>query len=211
VPELTGLDLRTETRSDPLAGLSPLSLVLDRQPADAVAAGTGAEVTLIVGTNTREANLYLAPQRNSTATTEAEAYATAARITTDPAALIARYPQTTPGELESTLLGDALFGTGSRRLAHAHAALPAATTYTYEFDWQSTALDGRLGAAHTVELPFVFDRLNLPALHGPRGLLGPAEAPPALAARMHGAWVRFAHTGDPGWAPSQTRRFTQRG
>ncbi|MEV4125734.1 carboxylesterase family protein [Nocardia sp. NPDC049707] len=212
-PKLTGLDLRTETRSDPLAGFSPFSLVLDRQPAETVAAGAGAEVPLIVGTNTREANLYLVPQRNSP--TEAEVYATAARIDTDPEALIARYraryPQATPEELHSTLLGDALFGTGSRHLADAHATRRTAPTYTYEFDWQSAALNGRLGAAHTVELPFVFDCLNLPALHGPRGLLGPAEAPPMLAARMHGAWVQFAHTGDPGWAPPQTHRFTDRG
>ncbi|WP_405162706.1 carboxylesterase family protein [Nocardia sp. NBC_01499] len=212
VPELTGIDLRTETSADPLAGLSPFGLVLDTQPADAVAAGASAEVTLIVGTNTEEANLYLAPQHDSAATSEDAVYATAAGVDTDPKARVARYrarhPQASLTELQSTLLGDALFGTGSRRLAEAHAALGASPTYTYEFDWQSTALDGRLGAAHTVELPFVFDRLDLPPLHGSRGLLGPAEPPKALAARMHGAWVRFAHTGDPGWTPSHAHRFT---
>ncbi|MFE3196121.1 carboxylesterase/lipase family protein [Nocardia sp. NPDC059240] len=207
LPELTGLDLRTETRSDPLAGLSPFSLVLDRQPAEAL---TAVGVPLIIGTNTREANLYLVPQANST--TEVELHATAARIDSDPEARIARYrdlsPQATPEELQSTLLSDALFGIGSRHLAAAHAAHRTALTYTYEFDWHSTAVDGRLGAAHTVELPFVFDNLTLPALHGPRGLLGPSTAPAALAARMHAAWIQFAHTGDPGWAPAQTHRFT---
>jgi para-nitrobenzyl esterase len=47
-----------------------------------------------------------------------------------------------------------------------------------------------------MELPFVFDCLDLPAA---RPLLGPAPPPARLATRMHAAWVRFATTGDPGW------------
>ncbi|ATL67869.1 carboxylesterase/lipase family protein [Nocardia terpenica] len=206
LPKLAGLDLRTSTRYDPLVGLSPFSLVLDRQPAEGVA---GAEIALIVGTNTEEGNLYLAPQGNLTTSTDADVHDLAARVHSDPAALIARYrtrdPQATAGELRSAILGDALFGTGSRRLAQAHTGAP---TYTYEFAWHSSAVNGRLGAAHAVELPYVFDRLDLPALRGPHGLLGPAEPPAALATRMHGAWVDFARNGDPGWAPSETHRFT---
>ena len=37
------------------------------------------------------------------------------------------------------------------------------------------------------------------ALNGP-------DAPTALADAMHGAWVRFAKTGNPGWAPFDTNR-----
>ncbi|MEV5538262.1 carboxylesterase family protein [Saccharopolyspora shandongensis] len=209
---IVGLDLRTGTRFDPLLGLSPFSLVLDRQPAEAVAAGAGAEVALIVGTNTEEGNLYLAPQGKMATSTDEDVHDIAARVHADPAALVARYrarhPQASPGELRSAIMGDALFGAGSRRLAEAHAAQGRGPTYTYEFAWRSSAVDGELGATHAVELPYVFDRLDLPALRGPRGLLGPAEPPEALAACMHGAWVRFARTGDPGWAPSETRRFT---
>ncbi|KOG91119.1 hypothetical protein ADK38_04940, partial [Streptomyces varsoviensis] len=85
-----------------------------------------------------------------------------------------------------------------------------------------------LGATHTVELPFVFgfgsgggSGLDASPLRGERALLGP-DAPPAdltdltdlsdladlsdLSERMHAAWVRFARTGDPGWAPYDTER-----
>lgn len=209
LPELAGLDLRTSTRFDPLLGLSPFGLVLNRQPTEAVAAGAGA-VPLLIGTNTHEANLYLAPQGHLDTSTAEDVHALAAQVSPDPAAQVAayraRHPGASWGELRSTIMGDALFGTGSDRLAEAHAA--HGPTYTYEFAWPSTAVDGRLGAAHTVELPFVFDRSDLPELHGPRGLLGPAESPAALATRMHGAWVSFARTGDPGWNPAQTHRFT---
>ncbi|MET9486648.1 carboxylesterase family protein [Nocardia sp. NPDC006630] len=212
LPKLAGLDLRTGTHCDPLVGLSPFSLVLERQPADAVAAGAGAEVALMIGTTTEEGNLYLVPQGNLATSTDQDVYDIAARIHADPAALIAhhrtRRPGATPGQLRSAILGDALFGTGSRRLAHAHAARTSTYTYTYEFAWRSTALNGALGAAHTVELPYVFDNLPLPALHGPSGLLGDTEPPAALAIEMHGAWVDFARTGNPGWTPPETHSFT---
>ncbi|GAA2103071.1 carboxylesterase family protein [Streptomyces albiaxialis] len=218
LPRLAGLDLRTADRFDPLVGLSPFSLVLERQPAEAVAAGEGADVPLVVGTNAEEGNLYLVPQGELTASTSRDAREAAARAHADPDAALARYrarrPHASPGELRAAVLGDALFGTGSRRLAEAHAGRGGAPTYTYEFGWRSPAVDGLLGAAHTVELPFVFDRLDLPTLRGPRGLLGdaPAPEPPAaltaLASETHAAWVRFARTGDPGWAPTEPRRFT---
>ncbi|MFG1646599.1 carboxylesterase/lipase family protein, partial [Amycolatopsis sp. NPDC049252] len=200
-----GLDLRTAADFDPLLGLSPFSLVLDRQPAAALAT----DVDLLIGTNADEGALYLAPQGNLTTSTEGDLLETASRVAADPAALVSAYrarrPHATPGELRSAIMGDALFGTGSRRLAEAHGA-----AYAYEFAWRSSAVDGQLGAAHTVELPFVFDNLRLPALRGPRGLLGPDDPPAELATRMHRAWVDFARTGDPGWAPSETVRFSAR-
>ncbi|MEU6749372.1 hypothetical protein ABZ914_24380 [Spirillospora sp. NPDC046719] len=53
--------------------------MLDRQPADAVAAGDGADVDLLAGTNTEEGNLYLAPFGNPSTSTAADADAIAAR------------------------------------------------------------------------------------------------------------------------------------
>ncbi|HEY2061618.1 MAG TPA: carboxylesterase/lipase family protein, partial [Amycolatopsis sp.] len=99
----------------------------------------------------------------------------------------------------SAALGNTLFGAGTARLAQAHARISGGRTHLYSFGYRSTALDGRLGAAHTVELPFVFDLAEKPWLHGETGLLGPDPVPPGLAARMHAAWIAFARTGDPGW------------
>ncbi|MFD8757194.1 carboxylesterase/lipase family protein [Kitasatospora sp. NPDC059577] len=210
LPSLTGLDLRTATATDPLAGLSPLGPVLPVQPADALAAGPAADVDLLIGTNAEEANLYLTPQDGPDSVTEAEAHAVAARLLADPAPVIAAHraarPGGTPGELHSAVLAHALFEAGTTRLADAHARISGGRTYRYSFRYRSTALDGRLGAAHTVELPFVFDLADEPWLHGTAGLLGPDPAPAALAARVHGAWVAFAGTGNPGWARYDPRR-----
>ncbi len=204
LPKLAGVDLRTETARDPLVGLSPFSLVLPEQPADSLANGPATGVDLLIGTNTDEGHLYLVPQGNFDSSTEADVLATATRAHADPraavAALEAQRPQATPGELRSALLGDALFGAGTARMAEAHARISGGRTYVYRFGFRSTAIDGNLGAAHTVELPFVFDIADEPCLHGPTGLLGPHEAPAELAAQMHRAWIAFARNGTPGWA-----------
>jgi para-nitrobenzyl esterase len=203
LPKLAGLDLRTESAIDPLQGLSPFSVVLPGQPADSLANGPAADVNLLIGTNAEEGHLYLAPQGNLDASELADVAAAAARAHADPQPvvdkLIAQRPHATAGELRSEVLGDALFGTGTRRMAEAHTRLGARATYVYGFDFRSSALDGKLGAAHTVELPFVFDVVEEPWLHGDTGLLGPHPAPRALADEMHGAWVTFARTGSPGW------------
>lgn len=206
---LAGTELRTATAYDPLLGLSPFSVVADRQPADAVAAGQGGDVDLLIGTNAEEGNLYLVPSGAYADSAEADVRATAARAHPEPGALVERYraayPGAAPGVLRSAVLGDALFGAGSWALAEAHADRSPGATYSYLFDWRSGALDGQLGATHTMELPFVFGVDPAP-LRGPDGLLGPGQPPPELSRRMRAAWVRFARTGDPGWAPYDTRR-----
>ncbi|GAB3125870.1 carboxylesterase family protein [Streptomyces calidiresistens] len=212
---LAGIDLRTDTHHDPLLGLSPFSLVLDTQPAESLAAGPGADVDLLIGTNTEEGNLYLVPVGKYATSTAADVDDTAARAHPKAGRLVETYRRSRPeasfGELRSAIMSDALFGAGSRALAGAHAAHPGSATHAYEFAWRSRALDGQLGATHAMELPFVFDLAHLPRLHGPAALLGPDTPPADLAARMHETWVRFAGTGNPGWDPYDTeRRATMR-
>jgi para-nitrobenzyl esterase len=78
--------------------------------------------------------------------------------------------------------------------------------WVYRFDWDEEGrvlwidLSRLLGAAHALELPFVFGTLNL----GPASdYVFPEETRPGarqLADRMMGYWGRFAHAGDPGGA-----------
>jgi para-nitrobenzyl esterase len=204
------LDLRTPTHHDPLGALTPFSLVLDRQPAEAIARGSARTIDLLIGSNRDEGNLYLAPLGRLDTTTEADVYATAARFHPRPAELVDAYrrsrPAATTGELRAAILGAGLFGAGTRATAAAQAG--HAATFRYEFTWASNAVNGRLGASHVMELPFVFDIADRASLRGPAALLGTAEPPPALAARTHAAWVAFVATGDPGWpatSPAEPR------
>jgi para-nitrobenzyl esterase len=95
------------------------------------------------------------------------------------------------------LVGEVVFRIPVIRLAEAQAG-HGAPVYMYRFDWQSPALGGRLGAAHALELPFVWNRLDLPMAPI---LLGPdlAAAQP-LATIMHASWAQFIKSGDPNGA-----------
>jgi para-nitrobenzyl esterase len=79
------------------------------------------------------------------------------------------------------------------RQAELHAA-HTPQTYAYLFTWRSPAHGGRLGAAHTMEIPFVFGRLDDPEM-GP--LTGQGIAVQRLSERMMDAWIAFASTGHP--------------
>jgi para-nitrobenzyl esterase len=118
-----------------------------------------------------------------------------------------------PGRSESRawveLVGEVVFRIPVIRLAEAQAG-HATPVYLYRFDWQSPALDGRLGAAHALELPFVWNRLDLPMASI---LLGPdLAAVQPLVTTMHASWAQFIKTGDPngGGFPSWPTYETER-
>jgi carboxylesterase type B len=95
----------------------------------------------------------------------------------------------------------------ARRLATAHAAA-GGRTYHYEFSWASSALDGRLGAAHLVDLPFLFDNLEAP---GVSELLGDAGRQPSAARLAHvfsSAAAAFVRSGDPSGELGEWPAFT---
>jgi para-nitrobenzyl esterase len=82
-------------------------------------------------------------------------------------------------------------------------AAPAVPTWVYEFRWDSPGLPAGLGSFHSLEMPFMRDGLAaLQALPGGEAWLG-TRPPATLATVMHGAWVRFATGGDPGWPSYQ--------
>jgi para-nitrobenzyl esterase len=85
---------------------------------------------------------------------------------------------------------DMVFRIPAIRLAEA-AQRHNPRTYMFRF-----GLKGRLGAAHAIELPFVFDALD--RTDGEVGEFLFAEEPPEeLATTVHGAWSSFVKTGSP--------------
>jgi para-nitrobenzyl esterase len=173
--------------------------ILPVHPMAALAAGAGADVALLAGTNTEEFRLFLVPTGMAAMITPEVLPAVAGGLGVDPA-VVARYqagrPGASAGDVLCALVTDRYFRVPTFAVAEARiAAGGLAPTYLYEFGWRSPVLD--LGAAHAIELPFVFDNL---AAADAAGILG-SEAPEALAAAVHATWVRFAATGDPGWQP----------
>ncbi|GGU75599.1 carboxylic ester hydrolase [Streptomyces albospinus] len=115
-----------------------------------------------------------------------------------PAAYRAAHPQATPEELLETVSSDALFRMPSLHLARANAAA-GGTSFLFELRLPSPALGGALGACHGLDVPLAFGTLDSPT---GRDLVGAPPAPGAIVVsrELQQAWVRFATTGDPGWA-----------
>ena len=102
------------------------------------------------------------------------------------------------GERPSELLSLALSATIRQcavKMARLKAAQAAAPTWMYWFVWKTPALEGRPGAYHNAELPFVFDNVDRCAV-----ATGDTEEARLLCAAVAGAWVSFARTGDPNHA-----------
>lgn len=183
--------------------------ILPARPIDRIVAGAGADIDVLVGTNTEEWRFSLVPSGAiDQVTDEALAGAVAAYGLPVEAALAtyrAAHRGTSAGDLFAAIQGDWYWRIPALRLADAHAKSPAAT-YMYEFAWRSPQFNGRLGAAHGLEIPFVFDALG----NGADPLLG-TNPPQQLADTMHAAWVAFATRGDPGWPQYEpSRRATMR-
>ena len=189
--------------SSPLGGAPGFQFAVDaeslpRSPHEVIGS---IDTPLLIGSNTDEYRLWFPPQALDEVTRLKLLVARLAlRI---PRAAVQEYraafPGTSTGELFGQLATDFLLRAPLTRIA---AARPA-TTHVYEFAWPSPVRD--LRAAHALELGFVFDRLDDPEAQRLAG----ADAPRALAAEMHAAWVSFVKTGNPGWEPFGTARRTR--
>jgi carboxylesterase 2/para-nitrobenzyl esterase len=166
-------------------------------PIEAIRTGVAADIDLLVGSNTEETRLFLLSD-GTIDRLSGDALAAIAVAYGLPAEGLSAYraaqPGASAGELFSAIQTDWYWRIPAVRMADAHAAGARAATYMYEFAWRSPQLNGRLGAAHAVEIPFVFDTLGL----GTEPMLG-RDPPQPLADAMHAAWVAFAAHGDCGW------------
>jgi para-nitrobenzyl esterase len=181
--------------------------VVPARPIGRIVAGASAKVDLMVGTTTEEWRFFLVPAGAIDRVTEERLSSTARVMGLDGETALAVYrssrPQATAGDLLSALITDWFFRIPAVRLAEAHAK-KGGSTHMYEFAWRSPLYGGRFGAAHAVEIGFVFDNLGR---DGAMTLAG-SEPPQALADAMHRAWVAFATSGAPGWPPYDSHERT---
>ncbi len=194
-------DMRDGQGRDPSFGVSRFlpvhgDDVLPEPPTEALKRGAGRDVALLIGTNLEEANLFFIPGGAQAKINGWVARYFLSRAIPRAGAALRAYglgkKGEAPGKALSRAMTDLMFRWMTRRTAELHQG----RSFVYEFDWRSSALGGELGAAHGLELPFVFD--TLATASGKQGLLG--EAPPqALADSIHELWIRFATDGAAPW------------
>ena len=170
---------------------------LPEHPFEPVAPALSSHVPLLVGTVVKENGRNLIyPRTPSEAITQDELRRRVmeqhpGRADTIIAAFKNLYPTLTPVDLLERI-GDTATRTAAILQAHRKMQLNAAPAYLYEFAWQTPAFDGRPGAFHGSEVPFVFDNTDRCA-----SMTGGTSEARALAARMSDAWIQFARTGNP--------------
>jgi para-nitrobenzyl esterase len=101
----------------------------------------------------------------------------------------------TPAGVLGHAMTDAAFRVPAVRVAEARDGL---STYSYEFRWDPPT---GFGPVHCLDIPFAFDVLDAPAVEVVAG----GAPPQSLADEVHGAWLRFIGTGDPGWPVYDTK------
>ncbi|MGU3645429.1 carboxylesterase/lipase family protein [Microbacterium sp. C23T] len=209
--ELVSQQTALAAGGSPLGGGPTVALVIGgeavpRSPLDALLAGAGRGIPVLIGSTSEEYRLWLVP---SGAVDKASwLTVTVARLAARvPARIVrahrARRPGAKPGEVLGEVIGDMLLRGPITRFADSRVGSTESPTWVYEFRWRSP-VDG-LGAAHVMELGFVYDRLTEPDAVG----IGGPDGPQTLADAMHRAWVSFVVDGDPGWEAWSARRPVQ--
>ncbi len=170
-------------------------VALPALPIDSLQAGHFAKVPVILGTNHDEGNLFTYLWGfGATPPTASDALGVAQLLVsaTDAQSVMTHYSGAsypTPSSVMSAIITDGALACPTRRAARALAGAGGAA-YLYQFTHAfSPALAPGLGAAHSFEIPYVFDNAFL----GSR----PPDADAPLITTIQGAWARFAQTGDP--------------
>lgn len=174
--------------------------IVPQSPTKAVAEGSARNIPMLIGTTLEEMRLWtvLDPtwqgldeegvQKRCKASLGDEVFAKVAGHYAD-------LPAATPIDKWTPALTDRTFWIPSVRLAEAQ--IPHAPVWMYRFDWKSTAFEGKLGACHALEIPFVWNNLDK---GGANFFTGESPDRPALANEMHTAWIAFAKTSNPNTA-----------
>lgn len=185
--------------------------LIPEDPFAAVAQGASAGIPLLCGTNLEEMKFQRAIDPAGDTLDDAALLRRCGRIWADNADVIvetyrtqrrARGEDTSASELWFAIASDHRFRVPAMRQAELHSA-HTPQTYAYLFTWRSPAGGGRLGAAHGVELGFVFGRMDDPRLGET------TEQIEGLSAHMMDRWIAFAHKGQPDVeAPPAWPRYT---
>jgi para-nitrobenzyl esterase len=101
------------------------------------------------------------------------------------------FPEATPADRLISILTDANFRLRSVTLAERKAAQARAPVWLYAFDWETPVLGGRLKSFHALDVPFVFETVDV------GGYTDHGEVAHDLSSRIAATWTAFARSGKP--------------
>ena len=179
---------------------------MPKRPVDAIAHGACAGLSVIAGSTRSEWRHYIVPNGFIDKVNESmlKALCTNAGLTADlPDAYRRAGRGSTPGDLFAQIQSDIIFRMPCVRLIES-LRRGGARVWAYSFDWESPvegSSGAKIGAAHSNDVPFVFDNLDAPRAVKSNG----TDAPRSLAYAMHGTWCEFARTHEAHWPEYEFR------
>jgi para-nitrobenzyl esterase len=170
---------------------------LPNWPFDPVGPPISADIPVLIGTNRHELSLAFTQDKQFDEVSEEQLLEQARSRVGDHAPSLVKlyrenYPDVSRRVLMLLLTADHSYRMDSIKLAERKYAQHRGPVYMYRFDWESPVLDGLIMAAHTYEIPHVFDNAQLCS-----GMTGGGTDAVALAAKMSSAWIAFARNGNP--------------
>ena len=165
--------------------------LLPEPPLDALRSGGSRDVPVMVGTTAEEVDALANFAGDLDDATLLDALERAGMAATDAMDYRAAHSAEAPARVLGRAMTDVMFRVPAVRVAEGHSGR---STFAYESQWRSPT---GFGAVHCLDVPFVFDVLDAPAIDVVAG----DEPPRSLADEMHGAWSQFIRDGAPAWTP----------
>jgi para-nitrobenzyl esterase len=215
VPVETLLNIQPELGRE-FGGVQAFSPTIDgetlpQHPLAMIAQGSSANVALLIGTTRDEWRLF-AMMSGGPKIDEAQLKRVFGDAAPEVLAMYTEARADASAELAWVdIMSDQIFRMPAIRLAQGQIEQGAAV-WMYRFDWESPVFGGVLGAAHAMDLPFVWNTLDTGLS---RMFTGDSPDRQPLADLMHASWAAFIRSGNPAlaslpaWPPYDlTRRAT---
>jgi para-nitrobenzyl esterase len=150
---------------------------LPAHPFDPVASECARDVPLIVGSNKDEVSMFVTPILGDRTEEVLQTYR-------------AEHPDLSPTWLYVRILSDRTVREPAMRLALRKADDRAGPVYAFLLTWETSALGGRLGSPHVLDMPLIFRNTDLP-------FVGDKQDRYLVSEYMSSAWIAFAKSGNP--------------
>ncbi|EKN64835.1 carboxylesterase type B [Neobacillus bataviensis LMG 21833] len=169
---------------------------LPKHPEEAIAEGSAKDVTILIGTNKDEYNIFSVFDPEWKNADETKVHSLFEKTFGPLLPVISKQfsnNETLNQELFNKLLTASIFTTPAQKLSELQIN-HGVPVWMYRFDWETPVFGGALKATHALEIPFVWNTLNKANTEDFTGS-SPERQP--VADQMHLAWINFARTGDP--------------
>lgn len=179
-------------------GFNPVidGVVVPGGPFAPTAPAISKNIPLMIGTNKDEMNLFFGMAPWAENATDATLPDAARQFVGDRTPdIVAAYrtadPKASARDLVLRIATDQSIRLPSLVIADRKVAQHGAPVYVYLFTWATPVVQSKLGSCHALEIPFVFDNLDMTRLTGDAPTRG------VLADAMSRAWIEFAYKDNP--------------